>query len=100
MPSYKFLNIDSGEIEEHSIRIAEYDQFKESNPQLKRYFDSEDTPSTISGAGGIKTDSGFKEVLSKVAEAHPNSALAQKTITRSSTQVKTDNVKKKHGLMT
>lgn len=100
MPFYKFLNMSSGEVEQHSLRISEYDQFKEANPHLERYFESEDVPPTIGGVGGIKTDGGFKEVLSKVAEAHPNSALAQKTTTRSSTQVKTDQVKKKHGLTT
>ncbi len=90
----------SGEIEQHSLKIAEYDQFKEINTHLKRHFESDDIPPTIGGSGGIKTDGGFKEVLSKVAEAHPNSALAHKTITKNSTQVKTDQVKKKHGLTT
>lgn len=100
MPLYKFLNMESGEVEQHSLRITEYDQFKETNSHLKRYFESDDVPPTIGGVGGIKTDGGFKEVLSKVAEAHPNSALAQKTISKSSTQVKTDQVKRKHGLIT
>ncbi len=100
MATYKFLNNETGEVEEHVVRMSEYDQFKQSNPHLQRYFDSDDAPVTVGGVGGIKTDSGFKEVLSKVAEAHPNSALANKTVTRTSTQVKTDAVKKKHGLMT
>ena len=98
MPIYTFRDKDTDELIELTLRIADYDSFLSSNPNLERYIDS--FPGLVSGRGSIKTDSGFKEVLSKVAEAHPNSDLAQKTISRSSTQVKTDQVKKKHGLTT
>jgi hypothetical protein len=47
MPNYVFLNKETNEIEEHVIRLAEYDQFKLDNPQLERHF----TPDTIPGLG-------------------------------------------------
>lgn len=98
MPTYAFRNLETDQIEEYHIRISEYDQFKLDNPHLERYID--EAAGTIGGVGGIKTDSGFKEVLSKVAEAHPNSALANKHKTKSIKEVKTDQLKKKHGWST
>jgi hypothetical protein len=38
---YPFLNKNTGEIEEHTMRLAEYDKFKEDNPHLERYFSAE-----------------------------------------------------------
>jgi hypothetical protein len=90
MPLYTFLDKDKDELIEFTLRIADYDSFLASNPNLERYIDS--VPGIVGGTGSIKTDTGFKEVLSKVAEAHPNSNLADRTLSRSSTQVKVDNV--------
>ena len=44
---YTFLNKDTNEIEEHTMRLAEYDEFKQNNPHLERYF----TPDSIPGLG-------------------------------------------------
>jgi hypothetical protein len=98
MAKYTFLNTLSNDVEEHIVRISDYDSFMKDNPHLQRYFDSSDVLNIVGGVGGIKTDSGFKEVLSKVAEAHPNSQLANKTVSRTAAQVKTEQIKKKHGL--
>ena len=94
MPIYSFKDKDSNELIELTLRIADYDSFLASNPNLERYIDS--VPGIVSGTGSIRTDSGFKEVLSKVAEAHPNSELADRTTSRSSTQVKVDNIVNKY----
>ena len=37
---YPFFNKNTGEVEEHIMRLSEYDEFKENNPHLERYFDS------------------------------------------------------------
>ena len=42
------------------------------------------------GSRTMKTDSGFKDVLSKIGEAHPQSALARQTTKRSIKQIKTE----------
>lgn len=94
MPVYTFKDKDTNELIEFSLRIADYDSFLASNPNLERYIDS--VPGIVGGTGSIKTDSGFKEVLSKVAEAHPNSELADRTLSRSATQVKVDNAVNKY----
>lgn len=39
---YTFLNNNTGEIEEHTMKLAEYDQFKLDNPHLVRYFAPQD----------------------------------------------------------
>jgi hypothetical protein len=38
---YTFLNKNTNEIEEHTMRLAEYEKFKEDNPHLERYFSAE-----------------------------------------------------------
>ena len=52
----------------------------------------------VSSVGSVdsKTDSGFKEVLSKAAEAHPNSPLAERYGRKSVKQTQVDRVRKKH----
>ena len=35
---YPFFNKNTGEVEEHTMRLAEYDDFKANNPHLERYF--------------------------------------------------------------
>jgi hypothetical protein len=44
---YTFLNLNTEQVEEHTMRLAEYDEFKEKNPHLQRYF----APNGIPGLG-------------------------------------------------
>jgi hypothetical protein len=96
MATYTFRNKDTDEIEEHSMRMSEYDPFVRNNPNLERYHTPGSVLNIVGGVGGIKNDQGWKEVLSKVSEAHPSSALASKTTSRSIKQVKTEQAVKKH----
>ena len=41
---YTFLNKNTNEIEEHTMRMSELDGFKENNPHLERYFSSDSLP--------------------------------------------------------
>ena len=43
-----------------------------------------------------RSDQGWKEVQSKIAEAHPQSALANEVGKKSIKQIKTEQVVKKH----
>ena len=92
MPTYRFKDNETGEVIEQTLRISEFDQFKKDNPHLSTVIQSS---GIVSGHGDIKTDSGFKEVLHKVAEAHPTSALASKLGGRKEDAVKTEKVTKK-----
>jgi len=76
--------------------MSDYDSYMESNPTIERYYEPGDAMNIVSGVGGIKTDGGFKEVLSKVAEAHPNSELASRTLSRSVRESQIDRVVNKY----
>lgn len=79
MPIYTFLNANTKEIEEHTVNMRDYDDFKKNNPHLERHF--------VPGEGALgdpvrlgitKPDGGFREVLSKIAENNYKSNLADK----------------------
>jgi hypothetical protein len=75
------------------MSISERETYLEQNPHIKQLINK---INIVSGTGGIKTDSGWKENMSRIAEAHPTSPLAQRYGKRSIKQVKTEQVIKKH----
>ena len=94
MPNYQFRDKETGEETEVFMKISELDEFKENNPNLEQFLKG--GPMIVSGWGGIKTDNGFKEVLSKAAEAHPDSPLADRYGKKSIKDIKTKEVINKH----
>ena len=98
MPNYNFKNNKTGEEWEEFFTLSGKDLFLEQNPDIKQ------TPSmfsiSASGTGDrIKTDSGWKENLSRIAEAHPNTPLGDKYNKKSTKDIKTRQVLKKHGVL-
>lgn len=97
MPTYTFKDSETQEVFDVIMSMNDLDDYKKENPNHERYFD--EVPALISGTGH-KVDGGFKEVLSKISEAHPDSPLAQENMRKSIKQVKTERVvkewKKKH----
>ena len=95
MPTYRFYNSKTKtEFEDH-MTISDMEKFtKKKHISL--------LPPTqmniVSSVGSVdsKTDSGFKEVLSKVSEAHPNSPLASRYGKRSVKDTQIERVRKKH----
>tara|TARA_B100000073_G_scaffold34796_1_gene26289 strand:+ start:230 stop:547 length:318 start_codon:yes stop_codon:yes gene_type:complete len=77
MPTYRFKDNHTGEIWEELMTISEMEELIKSDT-------IELLPPTqmniVSSVGSIdgKTDSGWKEVMSKVSEAHPSSPLAER----------------------
>ena len=101
MPTYEFVNKNTGKVEEHLISISAYDSFKAENPHLERYY-SEAPGFSYSGTGdmaGKKTDNTWKEVMHKIAEQNPRSPLADKVLKKNTKRVKTDQTLKKHGVL-
>ena len=95
MPTYRFYNSKTNEEYEDLMSIAEMESLiKKKHIKL--------LPPTqmniVSSVGSVdsKTDNGFKEVLSKAAEAHPNSPLAERYGRKSVKQTQIDRVRKKH----
>ena len=75
------------------VSLKEKDDFLKSNPNLKSLVTG---INIVAGVGGMKTDSGWKENLSRIAEAHPTSALADRYGSKSIKDVKTKQVINKH----
>lgn len=96
MATYTFRNKETNEVFEHSMRMSEYDSYMEDHPNVERYYQPSASLNIVSGVGEIKTDNGFKEVLSKVAEAHPNSELANRTLSKSIREHQIDRVVNKY----
>ena len=89
MPVYTFRDIETQEVFDVSMRMSELDEYKKENPNHERYFD--EVPALVSGTG-IKSDSGFKDVLTKISEAHPESPLAERHLRKSIKQAKTERI--------
>ena len=93
MPTYIFKNNKTDETYEKFLSMSEREEYLKNNP------DAIQVPTAhavVYGVGGIKTDGGFNEVLSKISEAHPTSALAQRHTRRTGKQVKTQQAIAKH----
>ena len=96
MPTYTLEDKDTGEQHEVFMSFSELQEYKEINPHLKQVIHA---PNIVSGAR-VSTGKlgGFKEVLQKVGEGHPGSAVDKAYNRRTSKQVATDKVAKKHGI--
>lgn len=79
MPTYTFLNSLTNEVEEHVMKMAEYDDFLQINSHLTRHFAAVEGSIGDSVRLGItRNDDGFREVLSKISEANYKSNLGSK----------------------
>jgi len=94
MPYYNFKNADTGEEFEEFFTISGREDFLKANPHISQL------PSLFAMTGGtgdrIKNDSGWTENLQRIAEAHPQSELADRYGKKSNKQIKTTEVLKKH----
>lgn len=93
MPTYTFQDTDTGEVFDKILKISEKDNFLKDNPNLKSLVTG---INIVAGVGSIKSDSGWKENLSRIAEAHPRSALAERHGSKSIKDIKTKQVVEKH----
>jgi hypothetical protein len=94
MPTYTFYNNQTCEQFDALMKISEREEYLNSNPHIQQIVSA---PALVSGVGTTnKVPDGFKEVLSKVSEAHPDSSVSQKHGKKSIKQIKTDNIIQKH----
>jgi hypothetical protein len=73
MPTYDFINKDTGEVFERIMKIAEKEQYLLDNPHIEQALLS--APAFTGDHVVIKKDTGFKEVLQKIHERSPGSQL-------------------------
>ena len=89
MPTYTFFNKRTKKEFDDMMSIAEMEELLDKNKHIKQ------VPKGINivastGSRHMKNDSGWKETLSKIGEAHPGSPLAQQTTKKSIKQIRTE----------
>jgi hypothetical protein len=94
MPTYTFYNSETGEQFDTLMSISAREVFLQENPHIETVITAPMLVTSVSTTN--KVPEGFKEVLSKVSEAHPTSVVAQKHGKKSTKQVKTEQIIKKH----
>ena len=95
MPTYDFLNTETGEVEEVIMTISGKEQYLKDNPHMKQHYSK--VPGIVRSSGTTNVDNhGFKEVLQKVGEAHPGSEVQKQHIRRTGKEIKTREIIKKH----
>ena len=95
MPLYTFLNKKTGKEYDEMMTIAEMEEYLSKNTHIQQVLKG---LNIVRGVSGItqKTDSGWKENLSRIAEAHPKSSLAERYGKKTIKQSKTEQVLAKH----
>ena len=96
MPSYSFKNNETGEEWEEFFSISGREEFLEQNPHITQL---PSMVSIVSDTGGIKNDNGWGDNMQRIAEAHPGSPLARRYGKKSTKEINTRNVLKKHNVL-
>ena len=94
MPTYVFHDTEYNDQFEMVMKIAEREEFLRENPHIQPVITA---PNIVSGVSSSqRIPSGFNDVLSKVAEAHPNSTVGKRHKRKSIKEVRTDRIVKKY----
>lgn len=96
MPTFKFRNNETGEEFEDFLSNDTREDLLSKNPHITQVPTGFSIVSTTGDNIDAKTDAGWKEVLAKGAEAHPDSELGQRYGKQSAKQIKTNAVLNKH----
>tara|TARA_B000000565_G_scaffold241660_1_gene206618 strand:+ start:539 stop:835 length:297 start_codon:yes stop_codon:yes gene_type:complete len=89
------MNNDTGEEVTEMMSMSAREEYLKNNPHMTQQIKS---LNMVSMVGGIKNDGGWNENLSRIAEAHPNSSLADQVGGRSNKTVKNVNALNKSGI--
>lgn len=93
MPIYTFRDTDTDEVFDIMMSMNDLDAYKVQNPTHARVLSAPAIVSGVSLTG--KLDDGFKDVISKISSAHPDSPLAQQHGRKSIKQAQTERALKK-----
>jgi hypothetical protein len=96
MPTYNFVDTETGEEFELFMKWSGRETFLKENPHIQPILTAPAIVSSVTGMGSHRVPDGFKEVLSKVAEKHPNSAIGDRYGRKSIKEARTAQVVKKH----
>ena len=100
MPTYDFINHETGEEWEEFMSIADMEALMKNSPHIRPAWK---TAPMVAGDHlmgiGPKVDGGFTERMEQIASSHPGSPLANRygsSKNKSHKEIKTRNVLKKH----
>ena len=96
MPTYTFENTRTGKVWDDIMMIAEKEADLKKNKHIKQLLTQVNISSGVVGVGAMKNDNGWKEMQSRIAEAHPASEFAKQHGKRSIKEIKTQAVVEKH----
>ena len=71
MPTYNFKNIETEEVFEVTMKIAELDDYKKNNPQMQQYLTK--APATVYGTQNFnaKVPDWHKDNMKEMKKIHP-----------------------------
>jgi len=89
MPIYTFYNKKTKKEFDEMMTIAEMEEYLSKNKHIRQVLKGLNIVASV-GNRTMKTDSGWNDTLSKIAEAHPQSALAKERSKKTIKQIKTE----------
>ena len=92
MPTYDFINTKTGKKFTEFMSISEKEDYLKKNNHIKQGIGK---INIVSGTG-IKTDSGWKDMLSRIGDAHPGSKVHDAYGNKNTKDIKTRQVLEKH----
>ena len=100
MPTYRFLDEKSGKEFDEFMSISDKEGYLKENSHLRQVY----TPIALAGdhlmGVGPKVDGGFNENMQRIADAHPNSPMADRYGgNKTHARIKSEQIAKKHGLL-
>jgi predicted nucleic acid-binding Zn ribbon protein len=96
MPIYSFKNTKTGKVYDDMMSIADKEVYLKKNKHIQQMVTKINISSGVVGVGAMRNDNGWKEMQSRIAEAHPASEFAQQHGKRTAKEIKTQAVVKKH----
>ena len=95
MPLYTFYNKKTKKEHTDMMTISEMETYLEQNPHINQVPKGLNIVAGVSGLS-YRQDGGWKDNLSRIAEAHPKSELANRYGKKTIKQSKTEQVLAKH----
>ena len=95
MPTYTFENTKTGKVFDDFMSMADKETYFVQIPHIKQIINKINIVAGVSGRS-YRSDQGWKENMSRIAEAHPTSPLADRYGKKSIKQAKTEQVIQKH----
>ena len=96
MPTYDFEDKKTGKVWTDMMSIAEKEEYLKKNKHIKQLVSKINISSGVMGIGQMKTDGGWKDMLSRIGDAHQGSKVHDLYGNKSTKDIKTRAVLEKH----